>query len=986
MMKLLAMLRFDKWMSAFLRHPWMVLSFFSLTTIFFALQLPGLRFQSSIADLAIENHPETITYENFKKEFGTEEIILVKVKTAAVFDPAIFSQIEHLSQILSEIKGIERVISLPVIKRDIDPTGKMDLAQFERVIAPIDLLRKNLVSEDKKTTIIILVLSESREGKVLIDQVEEVLKSQKQGLDLYQIGLPNVSQILAEYTQRDFLRLPPVTFVVIGLVLIFFFRNFYGVILPLGCLVIALVWTFGLISWTGTPLAMVTMIVPVFLMAVGTAYCIHILSEYMKIAVSAGNQEEAVFETYGRVGTPSFLAVMTTLIGLGSLYANRMAAVRDFALFSCFGMIVILVLLFSLMPALLRLVPLQRIMAKPAKDPLGGLLQKLIDLHLGHRRPALFMMLLLAVAGLLGMFYLKVETNPVGYFKENTSVYLRFHDIYKGMAGSFPVNVVMDGMAPDYFEDLSHLRKILEAQEFLETLGGVDKAISFADYMKLVNYAVSRYQPDFYTLPKEPFEIRMLMNSFKTMLGQDMFNRFMNQDLSKSNIVLRTHISSSRDFLELREKIRAHFHDNASFRGLQVEVTGLGLVIAESSHILTIGQIKSLSITLALIFGVILLLFMSLRVGFIALLPNFLPIILLFGITGWAGFRLSVTTTLIASIAIGLAVDDTIHYLFRYRLEFKRDHDRAAALGKTLMSVGRPMIMTTVTLCAGFSVLVISSFKPTSEFGILMIITLFTALLGDIMILPSLMLKVNLVTIWDLLKLVTIQDKVSDAVAHQLTQPLNTIKMGSDFIQMMVERRENIPDKTLSEIALQISEQADRASMIINSLREFGRRAEAATAANSVNEAVRDVLVLMEQQFKLQNTEVIFDLTEPLPPVKANGNRLKPVIYNILTNAREAMEEKKETPSASQPNILKIKSFQHGSRIGLSISDTGQGMSRQEKERAFEPFFTTKEKGEGRGLGLAIALGIMRDYRGRIQLESQKWKGTTVTLEFPMES
>ncbi|RJR17165.1 MAG: GHKL domain-containing protein [Desulfobacteraceae bacterium] len=731
---------------------------------------------------------------------------------------------------------------------------------------------------------------------------------------------------------------------------------------------------------------MVTMIVPVFIMAVGTAYCIHILSEYMRAAPGSRNQAEAILETYGRVGTPSFLAVLTTLIGLGSLYANKMQAVREFALFSCFGMISILLLLFSLMPALLSIVPLGRITSRPENDSLGGLLERLVDLHLKNRKVTLLLMALLAIAGLLGIFHLKVETNPVEYFKEHTSVYFRFHDIYQGMAGSFPINVVLDGMAPDYFEDPSHLKKISEAQEFLDTLKGVDKTISFADYLKLVNYSTNRFQPEFYVLPKEPFEIRMLMNSYKTLLGQDMFSRFMSQDLSRSNLLLRTHLSSSRDFLELRDRIRTYFRDASAFKGLQIGITGLGLVIAESSHMLTIGQIKSLSLTLILIFGVIFLLFMSVKVGFVALFPNFLPIILLFGITGWAGFRLSVTTTLIASIAIGLAVDDSIHYLFRYRLEFKRDPDRNMALRKTLLSVGRPMIMTTVTLCAGFSVLILSSFKPTSEFGILMIIALFTALLGDIMILPSLMLKVNLVTIWDLLKLVTIQDKVSDAVAHQLNQPLNAIKMGSDFIQMMIERRENIPEQTLSEVAAQISEQVDRASLIIHRLREFGQRSDAATATTNVNEAVRDVLGLMEHQFALQNTAVVLNLAEPLPPVRANRNRLKQVIFNLLTNAWEAMEEKKGTPAASQPNILKIHSFRDNNRIWVSISDTGSGMSGQEKERVFEPFFTTKEKGEGRGLGLAIALGIMRDYGGRIQLESQKWKGTTVTLDFPLTS
>ena len=317
------------------------------------------------------------------------------------------------------------------------------------------------------------------------------------------------------------------------------------------------------------------------------------------------------------------------------------------------------------MPAVLGLLPLTHLRKERyTKDYVGRVLETLIDLHLRHPRLTLLLMALLASAAALGIIRLKVETNPVEYFKVHTSIYQHFHDIYQDGAGSFPMNVVLDGRLPDYFEDPSRLQRISELQEFLNTLEGVDKSISFVDYLKLVNYATNRFQPEFYVLPKEPYQLRMLMNSYKSILGQDLFERFMNQDLSRTNILLRTHLSSSRAFLNARDLIRTHARE-PSFKDMEVQVTGFGLVLAQSSHLLTMGQIKSLSLTLILIFGVMLFLFMSTKVGFIALLPNVFPILLLFGIMGWAGFRLSVTTSLIASIALGLSVDDTIHYLFR---------------------------------------------------------------------------------------------------------------------------------------------------------------------------------------------------------------------------------------------------------------------------------------------------------------------------------
>jgi diguanylate cyclase (GGDEF)-like protein len=182
-------------------------------------------------------------------------------------------------------------------------------------------------------------------------------------------------------------------------------------------------------------------------------------------------------------------------------------------------------------------------------------------------------------------------------------------------------------------------------------------------------------------------------------------------------------------------------------------VTGFGITISASSHHLTRGQIESLSITMVVVFGIMFLLFLSSKVGLIAIVPNIFPIIINFGIMGWLGIELSMATSLIASIAIGLAVDDTIHYLFRYNREFKKDLDDKRAFRDTLKQVGRPIIFTTITICVGFSILLFSSFKLTAVFGIMMTITVLSALVGDLILLPSLMQHVELVTLWDLVRL-----------------------------------------------------------------------------------------------------------------------------------------------------------------------------------------------------------------------------------------
>jgi diguanylate cyclase (GGDEF)-like protein len=738
-----------------LKRPLPVIFATAAVTFFFAWQLPKLSFKTSIYDLQIEDLPETAQYNSFRNLFGSDEIIRVVIKCNNVFDPVTFRKIDQLAQTAATIKGVRRVISLPDIKKSVDISGDWNLEKFAAIITPVDLFSKNLISADRKATALTLILQNDADSENVIRRVRQMLAAAPGDLKLYQIGMPIVSEALADFSQKDFFRLPPVTFLLIAVIFFYLFRKAQYILLPLLSVGLALVWTLGFMACLQIPLSMLTMIVPVFLVAVGTAYCLHIVSDYLACQREARSPVEAVTETFSSIGLPTFLAVLTTTIGLGSLLVNRIAAIQEFAVFSCFGMLSILIIVLTFLPACLSFIPLPVNTQKGRIDNTSlfyRFIEKIIDLDLHHQKLVLSVIGTLAVICLIGIFRIRVETNPVGYLKDNAAVKRNFIDIYHNLSGSFPLNVVMGKSEADYFEKSQHLADIAGIQAFLETLPGVDKTLSFADYLKLVNYILNRFETKYYTLPVEDFEVRILMNNFTTILGEDMLTRFMSPDFSKANILLLTHISSSREFLALRAKTLAFVKQHFS-KDLNWEVTGLGMVIAASSHQLTIGQIKSLATTMILVFGIMSLLFMSSKVGLIAIVPNLFPIIINFGIMGWLGIQLSMVTSLIASIAIGLAVDDTIHYLARYNREFKKDLDDKRAIRDTLHHVGRPITFTTITICAGFSVLIFSSFKPTAIFGVMMVITSLAALVGDLILLPSLIQHIELVTLWDLLRL-----------------------------------------------------------------------------------------------------------------------------------------------------------------------------------------------------------------------------------------
>ncbi|CAD7780302.1 Adaptive-response sensory-kinase SasA [Candidatus Methanoperedenaceae archaeon GB37] len=227
-------------------------------------------------------------------------------------------------------------------------------------------------------------------------------------------------------------------------------------------------------------------------------------------------------------------------------------------------------------------------------------------------------------------------------------------------------------------------------------------------------------------------------------------------------------------------------------------------------------------------------------------------------------------------------------------------------------------------------------------------------------------------------KLATLGEMAA-GIAHELNQPLNVIKVGSDFFKKTIERGKKVNDEELKTVAQQISSQVDRASQIINHLREFSRVAEIKAHEVNINEPIRNVFKILGQQLRLREIEVELDLDEKLPCIMAESNRLEQVFINLVTNARDAMENK----AASSTKLLKIKSFIDKGDVTVTVSDTGKGIPENIIDRIFEPFFTTKEAGRGTGLGLSISYAIVTDYGGTITVESKEGKGTTFELRFP---
>ncbi len=226
--------------------------------------------------------------------------------------------------------------------------------------------------------------------------------------------------------------------------------------------------------------------------------------------------------------------------------------------------------------------------------------------------------------------------------------------------------------------------------------------------------------------------------------------------------------------------------------------------------------------------------------------------------------------------------------------------------------------------------------------------------------------------------------EMSAGIAHELNQPLNAIKIGNDFLKKKVEQGESIRSDELHQVVTAAAGQVNRASEIIRSLREFGRKPDFRKEKVDVNMTIKDVMKIIGQQLILQNIKVVYDLDETAPPILANKNRLEQVIFNLVTNARDAIGHQDHSSENSAENVIALSTFADQKHVNLTISDTGIGIPEKNVQKIFEPFYTTKEVGKGMGLGLSITYGIIRDFGGTIDVESRPGGGTRFHLRFPL--
>ncbi len=769
---------FARWL---VRHARLIVLAHVAITLVLGMYAVRVRIESSLESVLPVGDPAVQYYADVRKTFGSDDVAVVGVRADDLFAAATLEKIARVTDALGKLDGVERVLSLtnavdpaadvfnpPRLLPRLPPTAA-DLTALKAKLANTPLYGQNLVSRDLRGAAINVFFEDLTDAQYFdlgIDaKIRALLDAERGPEQFFYTGAAHVKQAASELMREDLLRFTPLALLLVLIVLCLSFRSVRGVVLPLTAVLLGVVWTLGVMVLAGKSITLGTFVLPPLLLVIGSSYGIHVMARYVELGGRNVAREELVARAVELVAVPLLISALTTVIGFGALMLNTITAIRDLGMFAVVGLVFLTFTTLFFLPAALQLLG-----ASSGQRRTGGgslrLSQALTALSARSdlaRRGVLVVAAALAIAGAVGAQYIRVDSDFLSYFDRDTEVRRDNEVINQEIVGSNPFYLVIEGPGAGTLRRWEVLKQIKDLQAFLVTLPGITSSISIVDYLELLEQGLNSADHGDILLdeqghiieaekPKPFWEAPGNLDPVLKMVDAkpETFRGVVTHDFARGNVLVRTNLSGSRAIEETLAQIRSYIAQRFPAE-LRVQPTGNLVLLTGTSSDIVAGQVKSLTLSLAMIFAVMSLMFLSARVGFLAIVPNVLPVALFFGILGWGGYYLNLGTSLIATIALGIAVDSTIHYMARLSREVRGETDQSAAIERTLRTVGLPIIYTTLALVFGFLTFGLSSFVPIREFGILSAATLFSAMLANLCVLPALLATTKIITLWDLL-------------------------------------------------------------------------------------------------------------------------------------------------------------------------------------------------------------------------------------------
>lgn len=759
------------------KYPWLIILVTLIITVFFGYQARNIDVDTDIKEMFPQGHSALETFTQVSDDYGGAEYVIVLLRDENILKPSSLENISSLTNQLEEFSEFSRVRSITNIEEVKGQDSTIDVSEFmEKIpqtedeaqtfkdeLANKDRYMGSLVGEDFNSAAIFAQLKLDADQQQLVDKVDALIEDNGFSEEVFLTGSPVFSQRLADIIISDILQLLPLVSLMVLLILFVSFKSLRGTILPIAVVLLSVIWTIGLIAWSGNTLSQLSSVLPVLLISVGSAYAIHLLARYYEDLIEGSDEKAAISNSIIYVGAAIAMAGVTTMAGFASLGLSELTIIQEFGYYTTFGVFSALLLSTTFLPAvLLKLKSPSHYQAAAERPWLDKMFSKLYQLVVERSIIVLSVAVIIIILSIIAIPQIVPETNYITFFEEESSIYQANQLIDEKMGGGATFEIIINSGRENGAEDVDFLEKVQTLQTDLEEHDLLSNPMSVIELLSEANIAMHEGDQEFDRLPESGIaQYYMLLSSGSNILND--FIDFNHQEVrlrisvaevdesqKLSDVIAYTQDQISQVFPEYEFYSREAITPGDDVSHPYVTLTGVPVLTDVISGLIITGQIWSLLGAVVLAFIVTSLLLKSPLKGFACSLPVAFTVLFNFGLMGWTAVTLNVATSMIASIAVGIGVDYGIHFYTRYLEEIRKESDLRTAIKKAMFTVGRANFFNATAVMAGFLVLLLSSVPPLRKFGVLTSITMLVSFLGAMLILPALlMVKEKVVTALD---------------------------------------------------------------------------------------------------------------------------------------------------------------------------------------------------------------------------------------------
>jgi len=722
------------------------------------LQIQNFSFDASSESLSLDGDNNLELYFDTQKTFGSDESLVISytVNEETILGTKQLSHLRSLRDDLLNIEGVNSVISILDVSLFQSPplslielasdvytidNGKAEMPYIENEFKNSPLYANNLVSKDLKTTALLIPLSTDNPEvlindetlKVIIENIRLTINEYRNEASLFLGGVPMIRNDAIQYIKSDLIVFSLAVILAMSVMLAFFFHNIRWVLVPIMISVIGALFMTGLISTIGWKVTVISANFFSLLLVMTLSVTIHLVVRYREISSKNpdATSSELTKQTLIEMFKPCAYTVITTIAAFASLTTSHVKPVIDFGLMMSIGVMIAFVLSFIGFAIFMMLLP--KLKTTNQSDQFL-VLEKFAIITDKYSKRILVVLTIAIIIAFIGVSKLSVENSFINYFKKDTEIYQGLNFIDKELGGTIPLEIVFNGMANAYWADSSLRDDFHKVHKYLDGIPSIGKVLSIDTFIQVLKTSNNGKAP----------------NGFLLVLGKNNMPEF-----AKSQ-VLKPHISDDTDQIRIVARIKEtttgldrnqlisdinnELIEEFNFSQEDFYFTGTFSLYNNLLQSLFESQIKTIVSVFIIIFILFLFIFRSASIALIAVLPNIIPSIVILGVMGLMNIPLDIMTITIAAIAIGIGIDNAIHYISRFQNEVLKDGDYLSSMYRTHSSIGISMFYTAATVAIGFLVLILSHFIPSIYFGIFMAVAMLSAVIVNLTLLPRLLI------------------------------------------------------------------------------------------------------------------------------------------------------------------------------------------------------------------------------------------------------